>query len=336
MKGGIPMSKQSEKKVSVIVPYYNVEKYFAQCLDSLLAQDYGNYDIYLIDDCGPDGSRAIAERYAAAHSDKIHLLINEKNIGQGLSRMKAVRRTDAEYVMFVDSDDYVAPDYISRFMAAGADGCDLVIAGFTKDIDGELKIHPVSDCRYTVILYAVACCKMYRRAFILDNGIDFSDSRKGEDIYFSLACFASTPRYRIIEYYGYHYRLNRKSTTGSMNYETGFEDIVMRMFGRFWDEFAPVDISEETRRALEYAYVANMVNALTVYNHGCGSKRMREKLDRVEADIRLRYPRLMKNPDLRLFRPKGVSLRIRLGVGAFYWSRRLGLYRALFWLVSKV
>ena len=324
------------KKVSVIVPYYGVEKYIARCLDSLLDQDYPNYDVILVDDCSPDGSRAIVERYLAAHPDRLRLIVNDENLGQGRSRMRAVAASDAEYVMFVDSDDYVAPDYISRFVAADTAGYDLIIAGFTRDIDGKKKPYRVIESGYTLLLYSVACCKMFRRAFMLENRIDFSDSRKGEDIFFFLSFFASRPKYRFIDYYGYYYRLNRNSTTQRMNHQTDFEQIVIRMFGMFRAKYDLAALPEDMRRMLEYAYVANIVNALAVYGHGCGVKRMDEKLARVERDIAAHHPGLMRHPDLRFFRPRGVRAKVRLGVGLFYWSRRLHLYRALFRALSRV
>lgn len=322
-------------KAAVIVPFYNSETYFEKCLESLIRQDYPNYEIYLIDDRGADGSLAIAEAFRNRHPDRVHLLQNEVNIGQGRSRMSAVAETDADYVMFVDSDDYVSPDYVSRYMAEAADGPDMIVGSFIRDVGGKLgKPFPLSDSEYTLLLYSVACCKAFRRAFLLQNDIDFSDSRKGEDIYFSMACYASRPRHKIISYAGYYYRLNPTSTTKSMNYETGFEQIVVDMYRRFREKFHPEALPEDARRKLEYAYIANAVNALVVYNRGCGIERMRKKLDLIRQDLAANYPDYLNNPDLRLFRPSAVSLKIRAGVGAFYWSARLHLQKPLFYLIA--
>ena len=323
-------------KVAVIVPFYNCEPYFEQCLNSLAGQDYGNYEIWLIDDQSPDRSMDIAERFRKEYPQLIRILRNEENMGQGRSRMRAVEATDADYVMFVDSDDYVAPDYIRGYMDANTGRFDLLAGAFTKVIGEERKPFHISDSEYTLLLYSVACCKAFRRAFLLENGIDFSDSRKGEDIYFSLACYACRPRYKVIPYAGYYYRDNPKSTTRSMNHAIGFETIVMEMFDNFRRKFHPEKLSEGEQRKIEYTYVANMVNALVVYNRGCGRQRMREKLDRFRKDLEAYYPDYRHNRDLRLFRPKEVSRRIRTGVGAFYWSSRLHLDRILFGLIAMI
>ena len=326
----------AEKKAEIIVPVYNAEKYLAQCLESLLGQDYENYHVTLVDDRSPDGSTEIAAEYAEKYPEKIRLMTNKENIGQGRSRMKAVYETDAEYILFVDSDDYVAPDYVSTYMRESEGDCDLIIGGFIKDIGGELKPFEIADSEYTLLLYSVACCKAFRRAFLTENGIDFSDSRKGEDIYFSVLCYCHKPKYKIIGYKGYYYRLNPASTTKSMNYENEFEKIVAAMFARAREAVPAESLTEAERRKVEYCYIANAVNALVVYGHGCGTKRMKEKLGFVDADLRAHYPDYMRNRDLRFLAPKGVSLKIRAGVGAFYWSGKLHLRKALFALIALI
>ena len=326
----------AEKKAEVIVPVYNAEKYLTQCLESLLGQDYGNCHVTLVDDRSPDGSAAIAQEYAEKYPEKILLIRNEENIGQGRSRMKAVYETDADYILFVDSDDYVAPDYVSTYMRESEGNFDLVIGGFIKDIGGKLKPFEIADSEYTPLLYSVACCKAFRKAFLTENRIDFSDSRKGEDIYFSVLCYCHRPKYKIIGYKGYYYRLNPVSTTKSMNYENEFEKIVAAMFARTREVIPAENLTEEMRRKVEYCYIANAVNALAVYGHGCGTKRMKEKLGYVEADLKAHYPDYMRNRDLRFLAPKGVSLKIRTGVGAFYWSGKLHLRTALFSLIAMI
>ena len=324
------------RKAEVIVPVYNAEQYLRQCLDSLTAQDYGNYHITLVDDCSPDRSMEIAREYADRYPEKIRLTQNAENIGQGRSRMKAVYETDAEYILFVDSDDYIAPDYISTYMRESEEDYDIVIGGFIKDINGEKKPFEIADSEYTLLLYSVACCKAFRREYLTKNKIDFSDSRKGEDIYFSVLCYCHKPKYKIIEYKGYYYRLNPASTTKSMNYENGFEKIVADMFAEAREVVPAESLTEEMGRKVEYCYIANAVNALAVYGHGCGRKRMKEKLGYIEKDLAAYYPNYMKNRDLRFFRPEGVSLKIRAGVGAFYWSGKMHMRNVLFSLISLI
>lgn len=177
-------------KVSVIVPVFNAENYLKQCLDSLINQIYSNYEVICIDDCSSDSSQAILADYAGRYSDKLTVLYNEENVGQGKSRIRGLSIASGEYIMFVDSDDYVAGDYISRYVAEVLhQDFDLIIGGYTRDVDGALSTYIPSDSVWSVVTYSVACCKMIKKSFIEDHNIDFSDARKGEDIYFNLSLY---------------------------------------------------------------------------------------------------------------------------------------------------
>ena len=92
-------------KVSIIIPVYNAEKYLRKCLDSVMSQDYGSYEVICVNDCSPDNSREILEEYRGKYPEKIVVLENEENMGQGRSRMRALKQASGENFMYVDSDD---------------------------------------------------------------------------------------------------------------------------------------------------------------------------------------------------------------------------------------
>lgn len=91
--------------VSVIVPIYNVEKYFRRCVDSILKQDYPNIEIWLVDDGSPDGCPAICDEYA--QRDKRIKVIHKPNGGLSDARNAAINLAKGEFITFIDSDDYV-------------------------------------------------------------------------------------------------------------------------------------------------------------------------------------------------------------------------------------
>ena len=108
----------------------------------------------------------------------------------------------------------------------------------------------------------------------------------------------------------------------------------MDMFRRFREKADTASLSEEERAKIEYCYLANVVNALVVYGRGCGIRNMTERLQAVREDMSAHYPQALKRPGTGFFRPEGVSLKIRLGVGGYVWSRRLHMEKLLFGLVS--
>lgn len=267
-------------KVSVIVPMYNVEQYLGRCLDSLLDQTYKDYEIICVNDCSPDNSAEIAQQYAMRHPDKILYLENENNLGLGLTREHALRHASGDYILFVDSDDYVKNDYIERYISAlDGDSADIVVGGYIRDVSGKLTEHKMSDSIWSSTTYAIACAKLFKRSFIQENNLGFTNVKCGEDIYFSLSAFYHQARVTVIDYAGYYYYFNVNSITGSMNPDKNHERIMIELFHTFVDNHDLSTISAERRYVIEYTYLANMINALVVFNRGCGIKRMREKYE---------------------------------------------------------
>ena len=101
-------------KLSFIVPVYNIEKYLRKCVDSLLAQEYEDYEIILVDDGSPDGCPAICDTYAADH-EKIHV-IHQENGGLSAARNAGLKVAKGEYICFVDSDDYWESNVLGGLM----------------------------------------------------------------------------------------------------------------------------------------------------------------------------------------------------------------------------
>lgn len=322
-------------KVTIIVPVYNVEAYLARCLDSLAKQTCRDYEIICINDCSPDNSSKILEEYTRRYQDKLTVLENKRNIGLGKTRERGIRHARGKYILFVDSDDYIRKDFVETYLREmERNPCDIVIGGYTRDVDGKLTGHKVSGSVWSVVTYPIACAKMFRKEFLTEHGLEFSDIRCGEDIYFSLCVFYYGARYRVIDYDGYYYYFNRKSITGSMNYEKNHEEFVSWIFDEFLSKHDIGALSENQRRVIEYAYVSNMVNALITYGHGGGVKRMRKKYDFWMRDMGEKFPDYKRNPYFGIFKPKGETRKIRLGVGVTMLLHKVHLDKLMFYVIS--
>ena len=94
-------------KISIIIPMYNVEKYLRRCLDSVLNQTFADWQGILVDDGSPDNSGAIAEEYASR--DKRFVVIHKENGGLSDARNAGFPYADGEYIMYLDSDDFIHP-----------------------------------------------------------------------------------------------------------------------------------------------------------------------------------------------------------------------------------
>lgn len=101
-------------KLSIIVPIYNVEQYLRKCVDSLLNQDMDDYEIILVDDGSPDTCPQICDNYAAVH--KNIRVVHRKNGGLSAARNSGIEIAQGEYIMFVDSDDYIEPNVLRKLI----------------------------------------------------------------------------------------------------------------------------------------------------------------------------------------------------------------------------
>ncbi len=324
-------------KVSIIIPVYNVEKLLPRCLDSIFRQTFSDFEVICVNDCTPDNSKTVLEDYAVKYPGKMVLLDNEVNMGQGRSRARGITIAKGEYLLFVDSDDHVAEDYIETFLCEmEKEPCDVLVAGFSQDVEGKLTPMDAPKGDWCVLSYPTPWAKLFRTGFLRGYNINFSDIRCGEDIYFSLSQFYHHAKCRVIDYYGYYYYLNVNSTTKSLTYDKKHEENVAEIFDKFLRDYDISLLPKEEQEMIEYIYVANMVNALVTYGHGCKPAKMKEKYNFFMEDMKKKFPEYKKNRYYGLFKPEGQTLKIRLGVGVTMLLHKVGLDKLMFWAISYI
>jgi len=179
--------------VSVIVPFYNVEDYLAECLDSILKQGFTDFEVLLVDDGSPDGSRAIAEQYVA--QDPRVRLLTRPNGGLGAARNTGIRAARGRYLSFVDSDDRLAPGGLQTLVeSARRTGSDIV-AGSVRRFNDKDSWRPawvdgVQTRRQTAVPLAeftpmlrnlYTWNKLFRKAFWDAQGLWFREGVHYED-----------------------------------------------------------------------------------------------------------------------------------------------------------
>lgn len=153
------MNIKEQPLISVIVPVYNTERYLPECLDSLLAQTYQNFELLLVDDGSPDQCWEILQQYAA--QDARVRIFRKENGGVSSARNFGLRQAKGEYIGFVDSDDFVAPQYLEwMYRALRQTNTDLAVCGYRKvqkeenpmciaPVAGELEIKVFSLAEYS-------------------------------------------------------------------------------------------------------------------------------------------------------------------------------------------
>ena len=229
--------QRGDRMVSIIVPIYNVEKYLEQCIDSILAQSYRDYELILVDDGSPDGSGRICDAYAEK-DDRIRV-IHKKNGGLSSARNAALDIASGKYVCFIDSDDTVDQcllETVVPYMEKSYDMTAFGLRGFYDDgtivrylprqsadwiLDSEEKR---KDFIHRFLIQGKigweACTRVFRRDIIESNNLRFADNREifAEDMYFSLCYCAHAKRIINLDSCLYHYRQRKDSI---MRQQTG-------------------------------------------------------------------------------------------------------------------
>lgn len=213
----------NKKKVSIIIPVYNVEKYIEKSLNSICEQDYDNLQIILVDDGSTDKSGEICDFYAK--KDERIVVIHQDNSGVSNARNNGLKIAEGELVGFIDSDDYVEPDYVSC-LVDGIDNCQLSICGFYEDMDHEQIIRTNGNSRRLSQQEAMLLLlkedeyrgylwnKLFFNEIIKANNIIF-DSKIAvwEDVLFvfEYLCYCKNIFYNPVPKYHYVYRVGSAS-----------------------------------------------------------------------------------------------------------------------------
>lgn len=216
----------NQNLLSIITPVYQVEQYLPQCLDSILAQTYPHYELILVDDGSKDRSGEICDEYAK--KDGRIRVIHTENRGAGAARNTGFAHATGEYVVFVDSDDYISENMIERlYMIIHKSKYDLVVCNFLRaypdgkndfttqfpdmEISGrEVLAHWKTQKNYG--LWTVPWSKIIRKS-ILDQ-VKFPEGKYFEDEFFSDQLFLRCDRVRVIPDSLY---VNRVRTSSTMN-----------------------------------------------------------------------------------------------------------------------
>lgn len=182
--------------ISVIVPVYNAEKVVGRCIESVILQTYVDWELILVDDGSNDQSISVCEKYA--HKDSRIRIIHQENQGPSKARNTGINAAKGDYICFIDSDDYVSPNYLSDFNIDK--DVDFVVQGMELIYINERlnkKYIPLKtivcnldkaleETSIYVLLYG-PCCKAFKTSILRENNIVFPlNIHYGEDRIFVL------------------------------------------------------------------------------------------------------------------------------------------------------
>ena len=317
--------------ISIIIPVYNVENYLASCLNSILNQTFQDYEVIMINDGSTDRSSDICEEYSK--KDSRYKTLHKENGGQSTARNRGVKIAKGDYLMFIDSDDFLtgnnclqiianglgtSPDvlayrYYKYFSSRHKSDCGIDMSGLTTlDKFGTIKELVKRDS-----FFCSCWSKVVKRSLIINNGITFDESLSCEDMdwYFNVISYSKTVE--VIDYPVINYRQREGSVTSGGFKPKNIKDFIftIKKWRENFDNIERIDEKYVLLSALAKLYC----NLLISYS-GNRSKALPLKRDIFIHKSLLNYD---LNPRTRKF--KGV---VRLiGLNAF--TSILNLYSKL-------
>ena len=209
---------ESEIKVSILVPFYNVEKYVGRCVESLFSQTYKNIEYIFVNDCTPDRSLEVISKYITKYdvADKCKIITHKQNMGISSSRNDCLDNMTGDYFLFIDSDDYIDKDMVELLVdAAVKENADIAGCGYIEEYDDHSVEFPQKYTNnhdemlraITVLTIKGVMWKLLIRCSIVnDNKVRFMPEKNMVDDYlFCCQMFYYAQRFAGVDKCMYHY-----------------------------------------------------------------------------------------------------------------------------------
>ena len=248
------------KKISIIVPVYNVQNELDRCVNSLVNQTYNNIEIILVDDGSTDASPIMCDEWAK--KDTRIQVIHKINGGLSDARNCGLNQAIGDYILYVDSDDFIDLDSCERFILSTMNQkIDIVVGNaiMEKEQSNELINHTsvlsnkiynskdfIIECIKSFQWYAPAWLNMYRREFLIEHNLFFKKGIYFEDVEMLPRVFLSAKDITCLEGIFYHYVIRDNSIMTSQKNEKKKKDAInnLRSWKHLFDEITDFELKK--------------------------------------------------------------------------------------------
>lgn len=329
---------EKENAISVIMPAYNVEKYVKKSLDSLFGQSFQNFELIFINDGSTDKTGDIVNEFKNKYKDKI-CVINVENGGQSRARNIGLEHAKGEYIVFLDSDDYIETDYLETlYLAAKEKNSDMVLSGQRKvDIYGKTLdniSYPTHKNPNLVLRRLNPHGKLYRKEYLDDYNIRFAEGKLYEDNPFNMMAMFLAKDMVILPYIGHNQVVRENSTTMKkidekiLPYDAIEEAIECVLKNK--DKVNDLAIFEYTVLSF-FTYFIFQANKKHVYakvkNRKSDIKVVMNICTYVQKILKKYFPQYWKNKHIGISKNRDLQISQRLGVQVFVFLNRIHLLK---------
>ena len=284
-------------KISVIVPVYNVEELLPKCLDSLVNQTFDDYEVIVVNDGSPDNSQKIIDDYYKKYPNIIKPLKKE-NGGLSSARNFGLKYASGEYILYVDSDDWVSNDMLKMmYETALKDDSDIVVCKMWNVVsDRNIKINNgilnFNVFKRYILNNPSACCKLIKKDILLHPELFFLENHHYEDIAVVPAFCLYAKNISFIDDYLYYYLLREGSIMHQKSYTDKLNDIFDSL-NNLTNIFIKKDAFDKYKDELEYLYIEHLLHAASLrflpYDEGISS------INRICDIMKEKFPNWSKN-----------------------------------------
>lgn len=285
-------------KISVIIPVYNASQYINRCIDSILSQTYSDFEIVAVNDGSTDNSLDILKTY---ESKSNFLVIDQKNSGPAIARNKGLDASNGEYIMFIDSDDYIDSDYIESYInCIEKSNFDVVMGGYKKVTGEHIDFVRCPNGEiFSKYLITGPYAKIYRKSFLTEHNIFFPDTTASEDVYFNATVIKNGAKIGYINNKGYYYYFNPASISNTAH--KGFSEnvnILELMESINFSEISDIEIHQ-------YFIIRYIVWYLLYSGKNVSADKFISEYIKYFSWLDKNIPNYRKNPNIKLFGPSG-------------------------------
>ncbi len=260
------------KKVSIIVPVYNVYNYIDKCLNSLVNQTLDEIEVIVVNDGSPDNSQQIIDKYVNMYPDKVKAFIKE-NGGQGSARNYGYKKASGEYIGFIDSDDYIDfTMYEQLYNKAKKSNADIVMCAnaIVYENSDYVKVEPLflkadNDKVNALFNNPGVCNKIYKRGLL--KGLTFRSMVWYEDIDYVTEAIIKSKKIAFVDKGLYYYLLRDGSTMNNNNMKRNLEildafDSLIKYLkdNKYYQEYE----DEITYLAIYHIYISAVVRVINM------------------------------------------------------------------------
>ena len=324
-------------KVSVIVPVYNSEKYIERCLNSILEQNYNEFELIVINDGSKDKSLEILKDYQNKFP-QIITLIDQENTGVAKTRNNAIKMAKGKYIMFIDNDDFIDKDYIETFVkAAEKEDFDVVLGGYRRpnekgEIIKELKLPQEEWAKFMIF---APWARIYKKEYLIQNDIEFLSTNIGEDVFFNIQAMLISEKIKIIDYIGYNWFFNTESVSNTT--QKNIQNLqVFELLNSCYNVLKEKNILEKNYEIVEMYFIRYIVWFLLFSTKKVKYNIIKTEYEKIFKWLEERFPNYQKNKLLGINKPKGEIASVRITVYLFMLAHKLKLGKVMLAIYSKI